>query len=269
MLTSNQFQISGNRCGGIAVAAGLLACVPSTYAALLVQPETGIFTTTTTSASPVPADKDEGLFSAMYAPFGSFFGSALSGTPTISTNGHLYWGAGNSNDSHVQFLGTNSMTRIAPMWGDFKLGTGSRIIQAMAENYFAVTWENIESVDSPGTVATFQAIFFEFADTVQGNSFSPGDIVFSYGNLGAYQAMNEVIVGLESGTSFATLPGTMAGWNSYGVTGNIPVGAGEFARFRPDGAGNYTVSVLPIPEPTSAALGFAGGLLMLRRRRAC
>lgn len=138
------------------------------------------------------------------------------------------------------------------------------------DSYFAVTWENIESVDAPGTYATFQAVFFEFAGTVQGNSFLPGDIAFSYGNLGAYQAMTEVNIGLESGTSFAALPGTEAqfGWNSYAVTGDLAVGAGEFARFRPDGSGNYNVSILPIPEPTSAALGLAGCLLLLRRRRA-
>lgn len=249
-------------------ALGMFACLSSASAALLVDPANG---TVTASATVGPANKDDGAYSAFYAPFGSFFGSALPNVaPTISLNGHLYFGAGDGNGDYLlQPLGTNGMTRIAPMWLDFRLGTSGQVIEEVGASYYAVTWQNMESTEVTGTYATFQAIFFEFDATLHGIDFNAGDIAFAYGDIGAYQVVTEVIVGMESGTSFAALPGTEAqfGWNSFATTGDLAVGAGEIARFRPNGSGNYTVNVLAIPEPAVSLLGGLGTLMLLRRRK--
>lgn len=249
-------------------ALGVAALVSPSSAALLVDPSGGIVTASATTG---PMDKDNGTYQAVYGPFGSFFGGSLpSQMPTITLNGHFFYGPDISQGDHLpQGLSLTDMVRISPLWLDLQLGTNGRVIESLGDSYYAVTWENMESKVTAGTYATFQAIFFEFDDTMHGIDFKAGDIAFAYGDLGAYQVANEVIVGIESFSDFAAIPGTEAqfGWNSYPVTGNFPVGTVQYLHFRPDGDGNYVSSIEPIPEASVAFLGGLGALMLLRRKR--
>ena len=202
-----------------------------------------------------------------------FFGSALPPVnPTISVNGHIRFGAGDGNgDWHVTPLGGSGKLRIAPMWGDYQIGATSRIIESAspAFDYYAVTWENMVSTGHNGYFSTFQAIFFENATTLHGITFNPGDIAFSYGDIGLYTQIGEVVAGLERGTSSATLPGYEGtdGNHSFLGTGAFPVGTNQYVHFRPDLSGNYTVTIATIPEPSATAAALLGGLLLISRRR--
>lgn len=273
MFTTNKLQFRARPVAGLVAAAGLLASVSSVQAVLLVDPTSG--TSAITASSTVgPANKDEAHYQAMWAPLGSFFGSPLPmQQPTISLNGSLHYGGTGIDDSVLTQLGTHSFNRIAPMWMDLQIGTSGQISETIATGfeYYAVTWENMESATAPGNYATFQAIFFESAITLHGIAFNAGDITFAYGDLGAHQASVEGYnVGIESPGFLATYADAVptSGFGFQGLTPDFPVGAGQYIHFRPNGSGNYTTTIEAIPEPTCAVLGLAGGLLLLRRRRA-
>ncbi|RYG58484.1 hypothetical protein EON80_27000 [bacterium] len=155
---------------------------------------------------------------------------------------------------------------------DLQIGTSGRISETIATGfeYYAVTWENMESSTAPGNYATFQAIFFESAITLQGIAFNAGDIAFAYGDLDAHQASVEGYnIGIESPGAFATYADAMptSGFGLQGLTPDFPVGAGEYIHFRPNGSGNYTTTIEAIPEPGSALLGGIGMLMLFRRKR--
>lgn len=272
MFTTNNLQTSGFRYGGMAAAAVLLASAATSHAVLLVDP-TSSGSTITASSTVGPANKDDAHYQAMWAPIGSFFGSSLPFTaPTISLNGSLHYGGTGISDSVLTELGTHSFNRIAPMWMDLQIGASGRISETIADGYeyYAVTWENMESVTGPGNYATFQAIFFESAITLHGIAFNAGDIAFAYGDLGADQASVEGYnVGIEKVGAFATYAAAVpsSGFGLQGLTPDFPVGAGEYIHFRPNGTGNYTTTIEAIPEPSSALLGGVGMLMLFRRKR--
>jgi hypothetical protein len=272
MFTTNKLQFRARPAASLMAAAGLLASVSSAQAVLLVDPTSGI-SNITASSTVGPSNKDEAHYQAMWAPLGSFFGSSLSmSPPTISLNGSLHYGGAGIDDSVVTQLGTHSFNRIAPMWMDLQIGASGRISETIADGweYYAVTWENMESATTPGNYSTFQAIFFESAITLHGIAFSAGDIAFAYGALGAHLVSVEGYnVGIETTGAFSTHPDAVptSGWGLTGMT-TFPVDAGEYIHFRPNGTGNYTTTIEAIPEPGSAALGLIGASLLLRRRRA-
>lgn len=220
---------------------------------------------------------------------GNFFGSPLSnGFVTISENGHLRFGNGSSNDYDPTFLGTTGVNRIAPMWMDFNLGNGGQIIENIGalDSYYAVTWLNMEKSGISDNFANFQAIIFESATVMNGESFLAGDIVFSYGNIGIYYAsadpeLTQTTIGLESaGNKYAALYrpdllGDYSGVYSFETfEEDFPVGENEYMLFRPDGLGNYNVTIesfSAVPEPSAFAtlagsFALAGALLRRRRR---
>lgn len=257
---------------GFAVAAGLLAFVPPAGAALLVDPTSG--TSAITASSTVgPTNKDEAHYQAMWAPLGSFFGSSLPmQQPTISLNGSFHYGGTGIDDSVMTQLGTHGFNRIAPMWMDLQIGASGQISETIADGfeYYAVTWENMESATAPGNYATFQAIFFESAITLHGIDFNAGDIAFAYGDLGAHQVSGAGYnVGIERVGAFATYAEAVpsSGWGLQGLTPDFPVDAGEYIHFRPNGTGNYTTTIEAIPEPGAALLGGIGMLMLFRRKR--
>ena len=248
---------------------GLLGMLSPASAALLLDASSGAVHT---SASMGVADKDDGAFAGAYVFLTPFFGGNLADpAPTVSLNGFIRFGEGDGSDgSFLQPLGLVGMTRIAPMWVDFRIGASGQVIEHADPgfNYYGVTWENMESVEFPGNHATFQAIFFEAATTLHGVDFNAGDIAFSYADVSLFPTITETVIGLEDGADFATIPlldGTR-GAASYINYGDFPVGENEYIHLRPDGAGNYISTIAPIPEPAAALLGAAGALALLRRR---
>ena len=258
------------------VALGCTAFAAPASAAILLDYSGG-----TVVASPTtgPGNKDDGVIFSSHNLQGDFFGEELFiPFPTISINGHIYFGNGDGEGDYLLRplgdtppFGPSGITRIAPMWADFNLGTNGRIIEDSGSGYYAVTWLNMETSLHPGYFANFQAIFIESATTLAGINFNAGDIVFSYGDIGIYQEILEVIVGLEeSSGGVAAIPGHQGegGWHSHATTGDFGVGSDEYVLFRPDGAGAYNSSIVQVPEPSALAVA-AGAVLLagLRRKR--
>jgi len=260
----------------VAPVLGALALVSTASATLLLDPAGGEVTSSLSFGN----NSDDAAYSGAYVSITPFFGQSLplaASGATISVNGHILFGDGDGDgDWDLRNLGVTGpndtgIARIAPMWADLRIGANSRIIENAPESYdyFAVTWENMESGTHNGYFATFQVILFENATTLHGITFNPGDIAFSYGDVSLYSQLNEIIIGLESGDRAATLPGneTYDGFHSIPGTGAFPVGANEYVHFRPDGSGNYNVTIAPIPEPSATAAVLLGGLLLIGRRQ--
>lgn len=248
------------------VALGLAALAAPASASILLDYSGGTVIASPTSG---PGDKDDGVIFSSRALEGDFFGEEFFNPfPTISINGHMYFGNGDGEgDYFLQPLGDTGVTRIAPMWADFTLGANGQIIEDSGSSYYAVTWLNMESGFHPGYFANFQAIFIESATTLAGINFNAGDIVFSYGDIGIYEQIREVMIGLEEATGgVASVPGHEEGWHSYGAFGDFEVGSDEYVLFRPNGAGAYNSSIVQVPEPSALAVA-AGALLLASCRR--
>lgn len=225
------------------------------------------------SASTAPG-LDEAAIPAI--PFEQpFFGTYPTSGPTVTLNGMIRFGEPESPtmDYNLQPLGMSDTTRILPFWVDLHLGSAGSLLEHIGANdsYYGFTWQNMESVDYPGNLATFQAIFFDKQTILHGIQFNPGDIAFSYGDVSMYPDVLEAVIGVEMGTSFATisaLEGTrgVTASNMLGLE-NFPVGENQYIHFRPDGSGNYDVTIEPIPEPSATLLVGAGALLGMARRK--
>jgi len=258
-----------------AAALGSLALVSTASATLLVDPTGGEILA---SSSFGHADKDDGFAQTPHYLDAPFFGqSLLSPFPNISFNGYLYFGTGDSDGgSAPATFGVSDVTRISPLWTNLTLDATSQVIQntgpigldGFTADYNAVTWMNMQGgLGNEGFSATFQAIYFNNAATINGISFAAGDIAFSYGDITNFDELADVIIGLDQGTGgSATLPGyeAMGGWAAIGT---FPTGANEYVHFRPDGSGNYNVTIAPIPEPGTTAAALLGGMLLTGRRR--
>ncbi len=250
-----------------------LSLTTAAHAGLFLDPTGG---TVLISEETGDSDKDDGIAWGTRPMSGAYFGQNFEGyTPTISINGHVnFVGDG---DYFNRPLGVTEVNRIAPLWQDYQLGESGQIIESSGDGYYGVTWSGVENVNQRGYFATFQAVFFETAVTLNGFDFLTGDIVFSYGDFTDGFIGDEPTIGLENEMGalggIAPLPGTEdTDGVFYEIYGDVlPRGAGEFVLFRPDGYG-YDVSVQTsaIPEPSTFA-AFAGVLALagatLRRRR--
>lgn len=247
----------------IAMLASCAGLASVAHADLLLDPSSG---TVRLSAQVGASDKDDGVYGSDYPTDAQFFGTyTLFPLATVSVNGQLRFGPGDGDgDWFLQPLGYNYISRVAPLWGDFVLGANGRIVEEVGSGYYMVTWLDMENIYAPGATATFQAIIVEQDSQLRGIDFLAGDIIFSYGDISLYSAMPELIIGLESEFGgFAALPGhgLYGGWHSHDVFGDFPVGDNEYVLFRPDGAGNYEVSIEAVPEPSTYAA--IAGLLCL------
>lgn len=260
----------------LAFATALLAGSTAAHASLFLDYSDGMIILSGTVGD---ADKDDGIATGSRPLTGSYFGQTFTDyTPTISINGHVnFVGDG---DYFNYPLGSSFINRIAPMWQDYRIGDNGRIIEhlGLGEGYYAITWLNVENVNAPDHVASFQAIFVETAITLNGVDFLAGDIVFSYGEFTNGFIGDEPTIGLENEAGefggIAPLPGTEdTNGVFYSIHGDVlPNGEGQYVLFRPDGAGNYTVTIENslIPEPSAYAAiagGFALACVAFRRRR--
>jgi hypothetical protein len=245
-----------------------LAAGPMASGALLIQASEGAIRYDQSTA---PLDDDHS-FAGAYVFWDNPFFNGTVDAPVVSINGFIRFSSGDGNgDYTLTPLGTGSITRIAPMWHDFQIGSGSQIIEHADPDFkfYGVTWNNMESALHLGYTATFQALFFEETTVLMGNTFLKGDIAFSYGEIGFYQVSMDSVIGIEDGSDYATLGEfePTAGAASFVNYGEFPVGENEFILFRPNGSGGYDVSIQPIPEPATSALGLLAALTLLRRKR--
>lgn len=267
----NPFHASVHRIG-LGVFSGFALTLSSASAALLLDPAGG---TVRASISSGPVNKDEGTFGS-YPFITPYFGSYPSSGPTVTLNGFIRFGeAGSASaDYHLQPLGVSGASRISPLWVDLELGASSRVIEHVGpgEGYYGITWQNMVSVDQPGNLATFQALFFESPTMLHGIQFNAGDIAFGYGDMSMFHDLTQAVIGVESGTDFATI-GLLEDTNGVVIPGEMghgdfPVGENQYIHFRPDGSGNYNVTIAPIPEPSAVLLAAAGACFaMVRGRR--
>lgn len=253
----------------IAMLASCAGLASVAHADLLLDPSSG---TVRLSAQVGDSNKDDGVYGSSHPTDGQFFGTyTLFPFATVSVNGHLLFGPGDGvGDWFLQPLGNNYISRVAPLWGDFVLGANGRIVEEVGSGYYVVTWLDMENIYAPGATATFQAIIVEQNSQLRGIDFLAGDIIFSYGDISLYSAMPELIIGLENELgSFAALPGhgLYGGVHSQDLFGDFPVGDNEYVLFRPDGAGNYDVSIEAVPEPSTYAA--IAGLLCLAAAGVC
>ncbi|MCW1884872.1 PEP-CTERM sorting domain-containing protein [Luteolibacter flavescens] len=248
----------------VAIACGTLA--PAS-AALVLDPASGLELAFT------PDLNEDAQVNGSQTISGSLFGFGYADmVPTISLNGYISLGSAPPLMDPMR-LGESGGDRIAPLWFDFGVGATTKVIEHTGSGYYGITWQAL-TVPGQTDLVTFQAIIFSGAASIAGQSFLAGDIVFSYGDLSFYEFVPEVVIGLEdiagsqAGLPTSDFPGTdLQGWHSHDVTGDIPVGADEFVRFRPDGSGNYGITLETIPEPSTSLLMAAGLACLWRRRR--
>lgn len=249
------------------IALAVSSTLSTASAALLLDPATGSVLTFTTDLN------EDGSVSGSRGLNGNFFGFDVTGvTPTINLDGYISLGGPEPRMSPL-LLGDTPADRIAPLWFDFGVGGSTQILEHSTSSYYGITWQNLTVPGQDGELVSFQATFFEGTTSLHGKTFLAGDVVFTYGDLSFYQSVNEVVIGMEEltgeyvGLETSAFPSSdLRGWHSSGNTGDIPVGANEFVLFRPDGAGNYSVSVDVIPEP-SVTLWLASGVFLACKRR--
>jgi uncharacterized protein YhjY with autotransporter beta-barrel domain len=181
---------------------------------------------------------------------GNFFGVPLA-TVDLSSNGNLNFSNSNSfGNGAFPSSAVGGAGIVAPFWDDLVTGTGSVLEKVSVGNYYAATWLDNRGFGSGGNF-TFQAAWFGSAQTVNGISFLPDDIVFGYETVsGALSAT----VGLNKGdgVNSAVLPGTTDG--QITEPSLLPLGPTQYLLFRPNGAGSYNVIFLDLAQIAQLAL---------------
>ena len=249
------------------VAAALWATPGAARAGLIINPTGGtvLFDDSTTHDDQVSAARPLGFT-------GQFFGLSET-TVAVSTNGNFNFVGDAAYNNTTMPSGT---ARINPLWDDLFItqGAGGSIVEKTSPGVYSVTWQSMEIF--PGSVPrqTFQAAWFGAPTTIGGFAFQPDDIAFSYNNVDAGFRNGDATVGLDKGAGgiFDPLPGDADGLISDAQNNLLPLGAGDFILFRPDGSGSYNSSLeslSAIPEPSTWAWGLSllGAVAFPRVRR--
>lgn len=221
---------------------------------------------------------------------GSYFGSAVTRVD-VSSNGNLNF---SGNTGFVSVGGPTLVARISPLWDDYWLypGSGAQVLEhKVANSLYAVTWHNVPLYFAPSAPGlTFQVVWFNESTQIGNFQFQPDDIAFSYDiDLESLQDLYAVS-GLNNGTgTFVAFPDDDIDANDSNNSKpgflysdearlKLPMAAGEFFLFRPDGNNSYNASRenlfghSSIPEPSSLSLlafSAAGywGYRRLRKRK--
>lgn len=220
----------------------LAICASTAHASFLIDPTGG----TPLWSSIAGADDEVRVGRPLGFAFTFFDGDPVT-TVDVSTNGNLNF-SGDSDYSNES--PKVPIPRISPLWDDLELVAGSSdsiIEKIVAGKYYSVTWQVHERAQ-PATRHAFQAVLFGASMRVNGLDFQKDDIVFCHEEVGATFSKNRATVGLDAGDAEIIVPvpgaSSSAGVLPHAEAGLLPVGAGGFLLFRPDGSGSYTVTVV-------------------------
>ena len=247
----------------------LAICSVNVRAQYLINPTGGtlLFTADITHINEVSVGRSLGFT-------GNFFGNPVS-TVDVSTNGNLNFD-GDSDLFNMPLPDASDTARISSLWTPLTLNAddGSSIIEKQDPGvYYSVTWDNLETFPNSTGRQSFQITWFGAAATIQGFSFLPDDIAFSYQSVGApfepdsSNDLGSATIGLDAGdgTNFVPLPGTPDGLITDASL--LPINSNSFLLFRPDGQGSYTPSIQQlnassVPE-SSTMISFSIGILVV------
>ncbi|MEA2553691.1 MAG: hypothetical protein QOJ65_1867 [Fimbriimonadaceae bacterium] len=201
----------------------------------------------------------------------NFYGTSHNGID-VSTNGNLNF-TGNAGFANVGFPSSSAGAMIAPLWDDFTLLTGARVIENKGNGYFAVTWRNVATWWDPNVRHTFQAVLFNKDRSLGGFDFHAGDIAFAYGPMGDHLNFDDsatVGVNAGDGSHDTGLPSGATLIDSEHIADLHP-DKRDFILYRYNGSDydvSYEHSEFVVPEPeTMAILGLATLALWKRGRR--
>lgn len=200
---------------------------------------------------------------------------------SVNTNGMINFAGVTSTSFSNTALNVGTLNNFAALlWDDLDLRAATspqaQLWESDTPDFYSLTWLNTRRFSAAGsdTGWDMQALFFKSAVNIGGFAFLPGDIAFSYANIGTVSS--DATVGLRgvSATIFAPAPGGNAtGQFNPAALANLPLfpTSSQFILFRaasnPAGP-DYAVSVQTIPAPGAAiSLGLAGLLAARRRRR--
>ena len=163
----------------------------------------------------------------------------------VSSNGNLNF-IGDFDYSNERLL--EPILRISPLWDDLEVvpGSGDSVIEKVVPGkLYSVAWTAHEH-GKPGTRHSFQVVIFGAAQRINGQDFVAGDILFSYGAIGATFAKDIATVCLDSGDGGVIVPvpgaSVETGRVLHSEAGLLPTGAGGYILFHPDDSGGYIAS---------------------------
>lgn len=197
-----------------------------------------------------------------------FFGGEPFTHLYASTNGEINFDG--THDYKNGPLGEGETMRICPLWRDLVLlpVVGDRVVEKVQPGvYYSVTWTAHEQTGLARHV--FQVVLFNAAIRLANVDFLPGDIVFSYEQIGMELTKGDATIGMDDGAgSFVTIPGAdpETALIPIASAAKLPLGSGFFLFRYDEDEGAYTLPMTDNSPPVAKDdVGFSGnGAVLLR-----